>query len=152
MSASEAAQAPEACQAARGQRIEALAVVLIALGVLIVARLLTPDPSGLGTHEQLLFVPCAFHWITGLPCPMCGMTTAFALMARGEVLAALQASVLGPPLYVATWLLGARALVMLARGGRGLPAWLAGASGARGVLLLIGAGWLVNIALRLTGF
>ncbi len=151
MSASEAAQAPEAYQTARGQRIEALAVLLIVVAVLVVARLLVPDPSGYGTHEQLLIIPCAFHWITGLPCPMCGMTTAFALMARGQVLTALQANVLGPPLYLATWLLVVHALVALLRGGAGIPEWLRGAGGARGMLVLVGAGWFLNVALRLLG-
>ncbi len=154
MSAHEATQAPEGpevAEVARGDRIEAVAVLLIAAGVLVTARLLTPSPQGFGTHEQLLVIPCAFRWITGLPCPMCGMTTAFALMARGDVLAALGAHVLGPPLYVVAWLLGANAAVALVRGRSALPGWLSGPRGARWVLIVIAAGWLVNVALRLLG-
>ena len=150
MSAQEATRAaPE--QVARGNRVEAVAVLVIATAVLVTARLLTPNPEGCGTHEQLLVIPCAFRWLTGLPCPFCGMTTAFALMARGEVLAALSAHVLGPLLYAATWLLAANAVVALMRGTPALPGWLSGARGARWTLIVIAVGWVINIVLRLLG-
>lgn len=59
----------------------ALALVV----VLVVARTLTPDPRGFGTHTQLGLWPCAFKAATGTPCPTCGMTTSFAWYARGKV-------------------------------------------------------------------
>jgi len=121
----------------------------VCAGVLVAAWLLQPSPEGYGTHEQWLVVPCAFRWITGLPCPMCGLTTAFALMARGEVLAALSAHVLGPALYAGTGLLGLASAVALARGTRIAPRWLTGATGARVMLLVVGAGWAVNVAIHL---
>jgi hypothetical protein len=133
----------------RGRRIEAAVVLVLAAGVLIVAQILQPAAEGYGTHEQLFIIPCAFRWITGLPCPMCGMTTAFALMARGEVLAALSAHVLGPPLYAATWLLAGNAAVALVRGGPALPEWLTGARAARWMLVIVIAGWFVNLLVLL---
>ena len=136
---------------ARGKRIEALILLAVAVGVLVVARMLQPSPQGFGTHEQIFVIPCAFRWLTGLPCPMCGMTTAFALMARGEVLAALEAHVLGPALYLATWVVAASAVVGLVRGRPALPRWVSGPGGARTMLLLIGAGWLANLAMHIFG-
>jgi len=63
-------------------RMVVLAVALAA--VLGVARLLEPDPRGFGTHTQLGLPPCQFARVTGRPCPSCGMTTAFAWVARGR--------------------------------------------------------------------
>ena len=58
-------------------------------GVLGLARWLRPDERGYGTHEQLGLPPCAFRLITGVPCPSCGMTTSFAYVVRGRLLAAV---------------------------------------------------------------
>lgn len=69
--------------------------------VLMLAAALEPDPSGFGTHTQLGLPPCGFLAMTGLPCPGCGLTTAFAYAVRGQWLAALSSNVLGLPLFVA---------------------------------------------------
>lgn len=55
------------------------------IAVLGVARWLRPDPQGFGTHEQLGLLPCNFRVITGIGCPSCGMTTAFAWFVRGRL-------------------------------------------------------------------
>jgi hypothetical protein len=68
--------------------------------VVVIARTLRPDPSGLGTHLQLGLPPCAFLAWTGLPCPSCGLTTAFAYMARLQVPHAVQANPVGVPLFL----------------------------------------------------
>ena len=52
--------------------------------VLGFAAWLTPDPRGFGTHTQLGLGQCTFLHLTGYPCPMCGMTTTFALMAHAH--------------------------------------------------------------------
>lgn len=49
--------------------------------VLLVARWLEPAVEGHGTHTQLGLSDCTFFFLTGHPCPMCGATTTFALMA-----------------------------------------------------------------------
>ncbi len=62
---------------------------VVCLGVLVVAAWLQPHGDGVGTHEQLGLPACGFYERTGYPCPTCGMTTAFAHVARGHVLRAL---------------------------------------------------------------
>ncbi len=36
--------------------------------------------------------PCPLRWLTGVPCPLCGMTTAAVGLARGDLGAALSAN------------------------------------------------------------
>ena len=57
--------------------------------VLGIARWLAPSPAGVGTHQQLGLAPCTLLTLTGWPCPMCGMTTTFSLMAHGRPIEAL---------------------------------------------------------------
>jgi Protein of unknown function (DUF2752) len=71
------------------------AIAALACGSLATARGLAPDARGFGTHEQLGLPACAFRELTQLPCPGCGLTTAFAHMVRGEARAALVASPVG---------------------------------------------------------
>ncbi len=77
---------------ARGSLLAAAAGLA---GVLVLARLLVPDPRGYGTHTQLGLLPCTFLTITGRLCPTCGMTTSFAWMMRGEVVRSWQANPAG---------------------------------------------------------
>ena len=54
------------------------------LGLALMRVMLTPDPSGAGTHEQLGLPPCrSLDWF-GIPCPGCGVTTAVTWFAHGE--------------------------------------------------------------------
>ncbi len=62
----------------------ALALLAGAGALLAVAVWLEPDPRGYGTHERLGSGPCGMLVVTGLPCPTCGMTTAFSHTVRGH--------------------------------------------------------------------
>ena len=65
---------------------------LVALGagaVLTLAAVLVPSASGHGTHTQLGLGACTFLTWTGHPCPMCGATTTFALLAHFRFLEGL---------------------------------------------------------------
>lgn len=94
------------------------AMVGLAVGmaaVFGVARRLEPSPKGYGTHTQLGLPPCQFAWVTGRPCPSCGMTTAFAWFARGRFGRSWGASPAGCLLaascaVLAPWLLAGAAL------------------------------------------
>ena len=67
---------------------------------LVAPFFLKPDPSLQGTHRQLGLPPCIFRLITGVPCPFCGATTSFALLARGRFHPALLANPWAPVFYL----------------------------------------------------
>jgi hypothetical protein len=81
---------------------------------LVTARTLDPDVRGYGTHEQLGWSPCWFRKAVGRPCPVCGMTTAWAYAVRGEALAAVTANssgavVCGMAAIAGPWLIASAA-------------------------------------------
>jgi hypothetical protein len=92
-------------------RLVATALGLGLLGLLAVAAVLKPDPRGLGTHQQFGLPPCTFRFIFGRPCPTCGMTTSWAHLVRGQLIAAGKANLGGMLLGIVAvasvpWLLG----------------------------------------------
>lgn len=79
-----------------------LTIAAVSLLILTTARLLTPSPTGLGTHIALGLPPCGFLEWSGLPCPACGLTTSFAHLARAHIPQALAANPMGLPLFALT--------------------------------------------------
>jgi hypothetical protein len=78
--------------------------------LLAVAAMLKPSPCQMGTHQQLGLPPCSFLVLFGIPCPTCGMTTAWAYLMHGELIRAFQANIGGVLLAVlsmaaAPWLM-----------------------------------------------
>lgn len=66
---------------------------------------LAPDPAGVGTHTQLGLPTCGVYELFHKPCPSCGMTTAFALAARGRLGEALRVQPAGTAVFAAgLWL------------------------------------------------
>ncbi len=86
----------------RGRRAAALLVAIASLALLAVAAWLTPSASGIGTHHQLGLPACGWMTSAGVPCPTCGMTTAFAAAADGDLLASFRAQPFGCLLAIAT--------------------------------------------------
>jgi hypothetical protein len=146
--------------AALGRRVR-LAVVAIAIGLIAlftVAAWIDPydsdgQPLAMGTHKQLGLPECNFVRLTDLPCPSCGMTTSFALLMRGDVVASLRANAVGT--LLAVFLLAAIpwSLVGATRGRwlwvRTLEPWL-----LRAVIVFTGlavARWIVLLATRRWG-
>lgn len=90
----------------------ALAALGGGLSVLLgLALWLTPSARGLGTHQQLGLPPCTIVQLMGTRCPACGMTTSWAHLVRGQLLAACRANVGGVLLGMlamagAPWLMG----------------------------------------------
>lgn len=76
-------------------RLYAAGLAAATVSLLVVAVLLHPDEHQLGTHQQLRIPPCGFVTLTGLPCPTCGMTTAFAHTVRGHFIRAMHAQFAG---------------------------------------------------------
>ena len=91
--------------------------------------------------------PCPFRTITGLPCPLCGGTRAFAWAARGDA---------GFLHYNAFWVFVAVAMVIagtvvLLRGRPILDALVRTPARAVTLLALLGgAGWVYALAERAT--
>ena len=69
----------------RQYRMVAMVILMVCLGILILAALAVPRSQGLGSHTSLGLPACGFLQRTGLPCPTCGMTTAFAYVVRGRL-------------------------------------------------------------------
>lgn len=102
-------------QARAQTRLGWAALAALSLGLLATARALKPSASGLGTHTQLGLPPCGFLLWFHVPCPACGLTTAFAHLAHGSLDGSLAAHPLGLPLFVALLMLTSRALFELVR-------------------------------------
>ncbi len=77
------------------QRWLLLASATCVLALLVTAACLRPSASGLGTHQQLGLPPCTSIVLWGVRCPSCGMTTSWALLLRGQAMAAVQANIGG---------------------------------------------------------
>ncbi|MBN2560736.1 MAG: DUF2752 domain-containing protein [Phycisphaerae bacterium] len=125
-------------------------VALACVAVLGVARYLEPDARGYGTHEQLGFYPypCSFVLTTGLPCPTCGMTTAFSFIMHGHPWLAFKSQPAGAVLCVATIGLLVLALYVVVRGRVVCVNWdrIGPVRVSVGVGLLILGGWGFKIA------
>lgn len=60
--------------------------VVVVLGVFAVLAVITPP--------DLPF--CGFRWLTGRPCPLCGLTHALAALAKGHFAEAIHLHALSP--------------------------------------------------------
>ncbi|GIW80246.1 MAG: hypothetical protein KatS3mg105_2053 [Gemmatales bacterium] len=82
-----------------------LAIALGIASVFAVALWLDPydeagRPRRMETHRQLGLPPCTCYDRFGIPCPSCGMTTSFSLLAHGDVWNSLKANFVGTLLAV----------------------------------------------------
>ena len=62
----------------------------VAAGVLLLASLWFFEPP------KPAFQLCGFHWLTGRPCPLCGLTRALFALAKGHWTEALGFNALSP--------------------------------------------------------
>ena len=100
----------------RKQRLYYAAIGCGLLALLLVARLLTPNKGGMGTHQKLGLPPCtAIMWF-GIPCPSCGMTTSWSHFTRGEFVRSWQCNAGGLCLALASIGTGFWTITMAIRG------------------------------------
>ena len=121
--------------------------------LLVVAALVTPDPSGVGTHTQLGAPPCSSMMLWGVPCPTCGMTTAFAHTVRGQWLSAIRVQPAGWLAAVATALCALVTAVTVVTGRKWAVNWYRAPPGrvAVSIVAIVLLAWLyrVSVAVRL---
>ncbi|TVQ76977.1 MAG: DUF2752 domain-containing protein [Phycisphaeraceae bacterium] len=101
-------------RASLAERVSCGVLASGALALLATAALLDPSPTGTGTHTQLGLPSCTWLAMAGVPCPTCGMTTAFAYAAAGDYQQAFLAQPAGLVFVLATsmavWIAGHIAL------------------------------------------
>ncbi len=120
--------------------------------ILLLAAWLTPSPLGHATHLQLGLGNCSFLVATGYPCPMCGMTTTFALLAHLHPIQAFINQPFGVVLFSMTVgsfaISTAEAIQPVGRWGRVLDR-LAPYEGRLAALFIfaMGLGWTYKIAM-----
>lgn len=136
-------------------RAIALALFLPQLAVLGVAVWLTPNPQGMGTHQELGLPPCGFLVATGYPCATCGMTTSFTWAAHGHLVKAFLTQPAGSVLCVMTMMVAIVSLYAMATGISLLPVWKfvwrPGFVGAMILMILMSWGYTITIHNLLPG-
>lgn len=135
------------------ERVASLAIGLVAAAPVVIAAFLRPDPSGLGTHVQLGMPTCTWPTALGITCPSCGMTTAFAHAAAGDLLASLRTQPMGFLLAVLATAAAMLGMLGAVTGSR-LGYWLCRSPGRAGwwaIGSIALASWLLTNA-RLKGW
>jgi len=133
-----------------------IALALTSLAFLLSSRFLLSDHHEgpikliLPWGNELRLITCPFRAITGIPCPICGLTTSVTLMLRGDLYGSFSAHILGPFLVI-----GALATILY------LPIALLSREPVSprehnpskkialltwAIWLLITAGWIINLA------
>ncbi len=135
-------------RASTAERCGQAAGLIVLLGLLGVGMALAPSPTGAGTHCQLGLPPCGMLETTGLPCPTCGVTTAFSLAAHGRLAEALPTQPFGFAVFLLA-AVGAGGLALALATRRSLlplvtPGRVVG--GALALMLLLLASWTYKLA------
>lgn len=74
--------------------------ICFCLSILSVSILLRPNSEGYGTHKSLGLPSCLTAKMLGLKrCPSCGLTTAFALIGKGDFQTAIHVHPWAVPFY-----------------------------------------------------
>lgn len=129
-------------------RLMAGATLCGASALLGIAARLDPSPEELGSHVQLGLASCALIAYVGYPCPTCGMTTAFAHMVHGRMLAAFRAQPAGLVLAIGTVAAACAAIGVLATGKVLRINWyrISPTIAVLGVVGLVLIGWAYKLA------
>jgi len=135
----------------RQDRLVGLVLFLPSAVILGIAMWLTPDPAGMGTHQQLGLGGCAILTISGYPCPMCGMTTTFTHLAHLQFIKGFINQPFGVFLFsgtVVACVLGFLDVIHPKQRWRSVMGWVESHETALAISLLVGMviGWGYKIA------
>ncbi|MBL9140387.1 MAG: DUF2752 domain-containing protein [Phycisphaerae bacterium] len=89
-------------RATAAERWVAAGIAVVCASILGVAVWLSPSPNGVGTHRALGLPECGWISQMNMPCPSCGMTTAFSHAAHGSLLRSFAVQPMGALLALAT--------------------------------------------------
>jgi len=103
---------PNSLPSQKARRLQALFVGIGAIVILTIAAWLSPSADGVGTHKQLGLPQCGWILAADLPCPTCGMTTAFSYAVRGKLVTAFKTQPFGMILAVFVVIIGIIALII----------------------------------------
>jgi hypothetical protein len=132
----------------RDERVIAVVWLGLCAGSVLLPVFLTPDTRGYGTHEQFFLYGCLFRKLTTLPCPMCGLTTSFAHLVRGELAEAFRCHPAGPLLYPCFCAAGLYALVWAITGWNPLRGRLDFLTHPRAIPFILVALWIPALIVR----
>lgn len=129
-------------------RTIAALILAACIALLAAAVWIQPDTRGLGSHQQFGMPPCASIVLFGIPCPTCGMTTAFAHTVRGELGSAFFVQPAGFMLALATIAAATLSLAALLTGKVWHVNWyrVPPTRVTIAVLLVVLGGWIFKIA------
>jgi hypothetical protein len=135
-----------------GQLRLVLGAISLGLALLFaLAAIVQPSPYHLGTHQELGLPPCSFLVLFGVPCPTCGMTTAWACLMHGDLPGAFRANS-GGALLAFVSMAAAPWLLISAVSGRWLilkPRSQVAAYLSMGILAITLAQWAFHLLQRL---
>lgn len=138
-----------AADAVRRRRLAALLAFAASGGLLLVAWFLKPSSEGFGTHRALGLPACTWPDRFGVPCPSCGMTTSFALAAKGRIVESFLAQPMGCALALATGMAAVGSLWTLASGRTVVPvfsrAWNSRTAWLFGLAVLLAWGYKIAL-------
>jgi hypothetical protein len=81
----EPVEAPSAMSSPLAIRLWCALAFALAFGMLATGFILSPNPAGTGTHQQMGMPPCQMLARSGIPCPTCGCTTAVSNFSHGNL-------------------------------------------------------------------
>lgn len=134
-------------------RVRAAVVLAACLAPILLGLWLSPDPGGLGTHCQLGLPPCGLAMTTGVPCPTCGMTTAFSYAVHGHLIAAAVTQPFGALLALAVMTAAGLSVVVLVTSRSWRVNWYRVSPGlvAAVVVVLFLASWIYKVIVVCAG-